>query len=101
MELVIIIIIIIILICTVVFVLGCNWSYMAVVKHVNKLILLLLLYCSEGPGFDSDRFLFGINQQGNNLCMRGDSVCDAVITEKIHYRRTRHSHKALFTYAIT
>jgi hypothetical protein len=29
--------------CTVVFVLGCNWPYLAVVKHVNKLIELLLL----------------------------------------------------------
>jgi hypothetical protein len=29
--------------CTAVFVLDCNWPYLAVVKHVNKLIELLLL----------------------------------------------------------
>jgi hypothetical protein len=29
-----------ILSCTVVLVLGCNWPYMAVVKHLNKLIEL-------------------------------------------------------------
>jgi hypothetical protein len=36
-------IIIIIIIITVGFVLDCNWPYLAVVKHVNKLIELLLL----------------------------------------------------------
>jgi hypothetical protein len=29
--------------CTVIFVLGCNWPYLAVVKHINKLILFLFL----------------------------------------------------------
>jgi hypothetical protein len=29
--------------CTVVFVLGCNWPYLAVVKHVNKLIELIIV----------------------------------------------------------
>jgi hypothetical protein len=39
--------------CTVVFVLGCNWPYLAVVKHVIKLIelnLIELLICPlRGP----------------------------------------------------
>jgi hypothetical protein len=39
---IIIIIIITIIIIIIVFVLGCNWPYLAVVKHVNKLIELLL-----------------------------------------------------------
>jgi hypothetical protein len=30
--------------CTVVFVLGCNWAYLAVVKHENKLIELNYYY---------------------------------------------------------
>jgi hypothetical protein len=38
------------MICTVVFVLGCNWQYLAVVKHVNKWIELLLLLLSQNYG---------------------------------------------------
>jgi hypothetical protein len=37
--------------CTVIFVLGCNWPFLAVVKHVNKLIeFLLLLFSQDFPG---------------------------------------------------
>jgi hypothetical protein len=41
MQRFVVIIIIIIIIIIVVFVLGCNWPYLAVVKHVNKWIELL------------------------------------------------------------